>query len=63
MCVRQCGIMIEVWQLFSHNIYSATIFRLEFDDPYFGLLFQRAFWNELNTGWLEMGHDKYFETE
>ena len=51
--------MIEVWQLFSHNLYSATMFRLEFDDPCFGLVFQRAFWNELNTGWLEMNHDKY----
>ena len=49
--------MIEVWQLFSHNLYSATIFRLEFDDPCFGLIFQRAFWNELNTGWLEMNYE------
>jgi len=55
--------MIEVWQLFSHNLYSATIFRLEFDYPCFGLIFQRAFWNELNTGWLEMSRDEYFKTE
>lgn len=59
MFVKQCGIMIEVWQLFSHNLYNAAMFRLEFDDPCFGLIFQRAFWNELNTGWLEMNYDEY----
>ena len=59
MFVKQCGVMIEVWQLFSHNLYSATMFRLEFDDPCFGLIFQRAFWNELNTGWLEMNCEDY----
>jgi len=55
--------MLKMWQLFSHNLYSAVMFRLEFDDPYFGLFFQRAFWNELNTGWLEMSYDEYFKTE
>jgi hypothetical protein len=55
--------MIEVIQLTYHNFYSALLFRFAFDDPYFDLVFQRAFWNELNTGWLEMNHGRSFKTK
>ena len=59
MFVKQCGIMIKVWQLFYHNLYSAIMYRLEFDDSCFGLILQQAFWNELNDGWLEMNREDY----